>query len=363
MEKDISMVKSFDIKNPDDITPTWLNSVLKEAGVLCNSSVIKLTKQNIADEKAWLSNVIRLEPKYDTLCKDAPESFVLKMLASSKFRESSYELEAYRREINFYKNFAQNLPIRLPKLFYSQNDSSCNLMLMEDLSYLSPADQVIGMKYEQVLTALESLAKVHASYWDNQILAGLDWLPLTNNIDEDFADNWESFVELCGHFIDPVGLNIGEKLIPHMTWLKKEINSRPKTLTHDDMKADNLLFGDAGTDEAVVILDWQFAIQSMAAIDVARLIGGSQTPTQRSGKQFKALRFWYDSLLGQGVRNYSWDEAQRDFKLGALTCLTFPVHFHKGIVRAEGRALEYIISLYSRLFSHVVEIEADSVLP
>ena len=351
-------------KHPGEITPQWLTSVLKQSKVIGSSSVKSIKKDILAVGKSWLSTIVKVEVEYDSSEENSPNSFVLKLLSESRmFRDFSYELQAFDREIKFYNELANQIPIRLPKLIYSDNGYHCNIMLMEDLTYLTPGDQVIGMKQEQVLTTLESLAKVHSTYWESPILDTLEWMPFSNKIEEDYDENWDSFVELCSYFIDPEGMMIGGKLRPHISWLFEEIASRPKTLTHDDMKEDNLLFGEPGTDEAVVLLDWQFAIRSMGAIDVARLIGGSQTPAERSGRQFEALRRWYDKLLEEGVKNYSWEEAQRDFKLGALSCLTFPVHFHKGIVRAEGRALEYVIAMYSRLFSNVVEIEADSVLP
>jgi len=351
-------------KHPDDITPEWLTNALRKAGIIKNSSVKSIKKETMAEGKAWLSTIVKVGVEYDFPEKDVPSSYVIKLLSESRmFREFSYEIQAFKREINFYKELADTIPIRLPNLFYSDNGYHCNLMLMEDLSYLTPGDQVIGMNQEQVLTTLESLAIVHGAYWQNPSLDTLEWMPTTNNIESDYAENWDSFVELCAYFLDSEGLKIGEKLKAHVSWLFEEITSRPKTLTHDDMKEDNLLFGEPGTDEAVVILDWQFAIRSMGANDVARLIGGSELPSERKGRQFEALRHWYDKLLEQGVNNYSWDEAQRDFRLGALSCLSFPVHFHKGIVRAEGRALEYVIAMYSRLFSLAVEIDAESVLP
>ncbi|GJM14737.1 MAG: hypothetical protein DHS20C13_00640 [Thermodesulfobacteriota bacterium] len=351
-------------KHPDEITLEWLTYALREVGIITTSSVKSIEKETLAEGKAWLSTIVKLKVEYDFPDGNVPDSFVLKMLSESRmFREFSYELQAFDREIRFYKELADQVPIRLPKLHYSDNGDNCNLMLMEDLTYLTPGDQVVGMKHEQVLITLESLAKVHGAYWQNPILDTLGWIPTTNNIESDYSENWDSFVELCCYFIDPKGLIIGEKLRPHISWLFEQIDSRPKTLTHDDMKEDNLLFGKPGTDEAVILLDWQFSIRSMGAMDVARLIGGSELPSEREGRQFEALRHWYDRLLQEGVKDYSWTEAQRDFRLGALSCLTFPVHFHKGIVRAEGRALEYVIAMYSRLFSHVVEIEADSVLP
>jgi len=348
-------------QTPDEITPEWLNSVLKKSGILFDSNVLSLEKESLGEGRAWLSNILKLEVDYTQSSKYLPKSFILKMLSKSRFREADYELAAYQREINFYQQIAPKLTIRLPKLYYSESGANCNFMLMEDLSQLSAGDLITGMEHGFVLSTLEELAKVHAAYWSSSELDSLDWIPRTNNLDIDYIENWESFVALCGHFIDPEALKVGEKLKANITWLSSEIDSRPQTLIHDDIKADNLLYGEASIEKSVVILDWQFPIRSIGAIDVARLIGGSQTPPERNGRQFEVLRYWYDKLLEEGVPRYSWEEAQRDFRLGALYCLTFPVHFHKGVTRAEGRAFDYVKALYSRLFLFALEIDAESV--
>ena len=348
--------------HPDDITPDWLTHALRKAEVITKSRVSSLKKHDLAKQKAWLSSVVKIEVEYNFHEENAPDSYVLKMLSPSEFRKSSYELDAYEREIKFYREFSKSFPIKLPRLFYSEFGLESNLMLMEDLSYLEQGDQIAGINHQNVLKTLKSLAKVHGTYWGNSQLYRCDWIPSTNKIELDYAENWDSFVDLCGYFINSEGLKIGEKLAPRILWLFEEITSRPKTLVNDDMKADNLLFGGVDSEESVVIVDWQFAIRSLGAIDVARLIGGSLTPGDRNGKQLEMFRHWYNELLEQGVRDYSREEAENDLKLGALYCLIFPVHFHKGIVRAQGRALEYIKTLYSGIFSFAAEIEAESAL-
>lgn len=350
-------------RHPDEITPDWLTDVLKRAGLITNSIVVSINKEPIAQGKAWLSTIIRLEVEYDFPRDNAPSSFVVKLLSESRAsRDFSYELQAYEREINFYNEVADTIPLHLPKLFYSISGPDCNLLLMEDLSYMIPGDQIEGMTHEQVLITIESLAKVHATYWNKPLLDNFGWIPTTNNIETDYDENWNSFVELCGDFIDTEALRVGEKLRTHMHWLFEEICRRPKTLVHDDMKVDNLLFGAPGSDAAVVILDWQFVIKNMGIIDISRLIGGSVSPKVRKGQQLEWLNLWHRKLHEYGVQDYTLEEAERDFKLGALYCLAFPVHFHRGITRAQGRALEYIQTLYSGLFLFALEIDAASVM-
>ncbi|MEM7007972.1 MAG: oxidoreductase family protein [Thermodesulfobacteriota bacterium] len=348
-----------DPENIADVTIDWLSERLAESSLLSRSYITKFYIEDIAEGRAWLSSVVRVKLEYDSNPDELPYSFVIKLSQSKDNRSKEYEVEAYKREINFYEQIAPSLPMRLPKLYYSNHK---NLMILEDLSFLKPGDQLEGIDNEKKFITLEALAKLHAAYWNRNELNQYEWLPDTNNVEKDFDNNWDSFVDLCGYFIDPKALRIGEKLKGNTRWLIQEISKKPQTLAHDDMKLDNLLFGEPKTSEAVVILDWQFVIKSMGTIDVARFIGGGLNPDQRAGHQIEYLRFWYDKLVENGVSNYSWEDAQGDFQLAALYCLLFPVKFHKGISSAKGRALEYIQSLYSGLFLLAEEVDAGSML-
>jgi hypothetical protein len=101
----------------------------------------------------------------------------------------------------------------------------------------------------------------------------------------------------------------------------------------------------------------------MGAFDVARLIGGSELPKERKGHQFEVLRRWFDTLVREGVANYTWEEAVYDFRLGSLALLSYPVHFHVSFIGSKGRSIELAKVICRRVFSSAVEIDAESVLP
>src|SRR5207253_5419777 len=124
--------------------------------------------------------------------------------------------------------------------------------------------------------------------------------------------------------VGAAGRAVGERLLGGgAAWVEAEIERRPRTVVHSDLRADNLLFGTPGSDDAVLIVDWQIAIRSMGAFDVARLMGGSELPGERRGHQFEVLRAWHQALRESGVDDYAYDDAVRDFRLGALAALSF----------------------------------------
>jgi len=350
--------------HPDQVTAEWINSALNEGGFIKNSSVIDIKTEILGDSKGFLSSIVKVIIIYDKKEVSAPDSLVVKIEPESgPFREYGNELHAFQREILFYKEVAGNVPIRLPVIYFTVDEPPAFSIVMEDLSHYEPGDQVVGMNLNQIRTTVENVGKLQAEYWNNGALGKLNWMPSTNNIAFDYAIKWDSFVKHFGQFTDQKGLKVGEKLKNSVKWLENEVSKRPKTIVHSDLREDNLLFGSGGADEEVLILDWQLAIRSMGAFDVARLIGGSELPSERKGHQFEVLRCWYDTLIDCGVEAYSWEEAQYDFRLGALYCLCYPVHFHDGVIDAKGRKMELVEVLINRQFASAVELDAESILP
>ncbi len=221
----------------------------------------------------------------------------------------------------------------------------------------------MGMHQSQVIDTVVEIARLQAKYWNNKNLETLLWMPRRNNVSDNFAENWPSFVENYSHFLDGDAIKLGDKLSKNIEWKNDEIAKRPHTIVHADLREDNLLFAPQGYDEPVLILDWQLTIRNIGAADVARLMGGSEIPKERKGHQFEILKKWYDTLISEGVSNYSWDDAVYDFRLGSMSYLCYPVHFHKAALDATGRLKALLDVLYSRSFASAVDIDAISIFP
>lgn len=355
------------IKDPmhvEEITPEWIDHALKEGGFLKDACVKSIEKKVIGDAKGFLSSVVRVGIEYDSDEKTAPASVVVKIEPEEGgFKDFGDELNAFQREIRFYKDVASGLSIRLPKLYYAVDTPPAYSMVMEDLSYYTPGDQVVGMHERQVMTTVEEIARIQARYWNNEALEELDWMPDTNDMSRDYADKWESFVEHFGYCLSDEGRKLCGKLAQHIGWKDAQRLKRQKTIVHSDLREDNLLFPPEDSGDPILILDWQLAIKGIGAFDVARLLGGSELPVERKGHQLAVLKRWYDTLVACGVTNYSWEEALYDFRLAMLSYLCYPVHFHREIIDAQGRTKLLAEAIFTRSFETAVEIEAGSVLP
>lgn len=355
------------IKDPmhvDEITPRWLAHALREGGYLKEGSVKSIEKKILGEAKGFLSSVVQVKIDYDTPQKDAPSSVVVKIEPEEGgFKDFGDRLNAFQREILFYREVAPNLSIRLPKLYYSVDKPPAYCMVMEDLSYYIPGDQVVGMHEQQVMTTVEEIAGIQAQYWNNQALKELTWMPYTNNISEEYGDKWQSFIEHFGYCLNDKAKELCATLARSIDWKKDEISKRPKTIVHSDLREDNLLFPPKGEEGSILILDWQITIRGVGAFDVARLLGGSELVQERKGHEFEVLKRWHDNLLQRGVKDYTWEDAVYDFRLGMLSYLCYPVHFHPAVIGVEGRGKLLAEAIFTRSFASAVEIDAGSILP
>ncbi|MCH7519941.1 MAG: DUF1679 domain-containing protein [Candidatus Dadabacteria bacterium] len=348
----------------EEITPKWVTHALREGGVLKEASVKSIEKKILGEGKGFLSSVVQVKIEYDTDEKGAPASVVVKIEPEEgEFKHFGDEMNAFQREIRFYREIADTVPIRLPKLYYAVDQPPAYSMVMEDLSHFVPGDQVVGMHEQQVITTVEEIAKLQAKYWNNEELEKLSWMPEFNDVSSDYIEKWPSFVEHYGYYLDERGLELGEKIGRFLEWKKDKILKRQRTIVHFDLREDNLMFPPPGEEGSILILDWQLAIKNIGALDVFRLMGGSEIPKERKGHQFEILKRWYDTLIHEGISNYTWEDAVYDFRLGALSFLCNPVHFHTGIIGVGGRTQKLAEAIFTRSYASAVEIDAGSILP
>ncbi len=350
--------------HPEEITPEWITFALSEGGHIKECRAVSIDKKVLGEGVGLLSSVVRVGIEYDLIEQGAPESVVVKIEPEADWsKEFNEELSSFQREIRFYREVASNAPIQFPKFYYAVDEPPAYSLVLEDLSYYTPGDQLVGMHQSQVMDTVEVVAKLQAKYWNNNNLEKLAWMPRRNGVSNDFTEKWPLFLENFGHLLNKEAVELGDRLVKHVDWKNKEIEKRPLTVVHADLREDNLLFPPAGSGKPVLILDWQLTTRNIGAADVARIMGGSEIPKERKGHHFEVLRKWYDTLIKEGVADYTWDDAVYDFRLGTLSYLCFPVHFCKAGIGATGRLKELLDTVYNRAFSSAVDIDAGSVLP
>lgn len=346
----------------EDITPSWLDQVLRAADLLGTQRVVAARHTIIGAERGFLSQTIRVALDYDGSAGPAPRSLVVKIEpAAGTFRTAERGLKAFAREIRFYRDLAAPLSLRVPRIFYAATSEAGSALVMEDLSACVSVDQIDGLHQAQVIDTVAEIAKLHAAYWHRIGDPTLAWIP---DHDHFFAEGyevaWPDFARTYERRLGAAAVRLGERMARHRVALEERIAARPATVIHGDLRADNLLFAPDG----VVILDWQLITRSLAAIDVARLLGGSERAAERCGHQVEVFTAWHAALQRGGVGNYESSEAFTDFRLAVLYCLFVPVKgFHLVGPNPGGRTQRLLDAMVERFFASALELDAGALLP
>ncbi len=353
-------------QSTDEITAPWIDDVLRSAGMISSQRVVEIELRPIGESQGFLSSIAAVDISYDDATHGQPASVVVKLEpAQGVFRDTERKNRAFERETEFYRDVADRIDVRVPKLYHAENGPDGSVLVMEDLTHLRCGDQVRGMRHEEVIAAVRQIGRVHAAFWNNDRLDALHWLP-----DHDpfwfatYEQHWPDFASEYEVRLGPKGLSLGEGVLHHLEWLAEHLAERPSSLVHSDLRADNLLFGDPQSADAVVILDWQLATRSLAANDPTRLLGGSEPAGQRSGHHLEVFTAWHETLITHGVRGYALEEALEDFRLGALFNLVVPV-LAFGLTQGTNsiRTARLIDANVDRMYVSAIELDAESLLP
>lgn len=338
--------------------PAWIGEAL-------GTRVTRLEAQLLGEARGFQSTTWRLTLECDPP-GSAPASLILKSETANPDHNSfSRQNNAFGREVGVYTHCTPRLRDHRP-LIYACQESSPSWLLMEDLTQLRSGDQVIGLSDQDTLATIERMAAIHAGFWLDPDLQQHRWLPREGFW---FAD---PRADLSADFLATYGIRLGPEVCRLFQAVQEQSSAidaalaeRPWTLVHGDLRADNVMFASAPGDPAALILDWSWASRSLAAIDIAFLIGGSTPPVQRQGCHDALLQAWHGLLLKHGVKDYPLQEARRDLQLAALRCMTAGIVMHGFLLNpvTPVRAALFMDDAIQRHAAYAVEISAWEALP
>jgi hypothetical protein len=357
----------------EDISAPWMTEVLRSARILERATVREIDVHAIGEGIGFLSGRARVTIIYDQAEPGAPATVVVKLPSCIKagmdFAESTH---AYEREIRFYREVAPHTPIRVPRMFATimEPADSVFILVMEDLKGLTAGDQVIGMSRAEVLAAVRTIAPLHAQWWNGERLRALPWVPSVEQqlemlglTPEAIRKAWPMFLETFGESLPPGGRALGERIIHHLDSILAAFVKGTRTLVHFDYRADNLFIDDLTQKAPIAVVDWQLTMWGLGAYDVARLAGGSLSPTQRGGHHEEIVKCWHQGLMEGGVADYSSEDAWHDYRLSAIVAMLNPVLVHYMFKTGGGRGTALGAAMTDRFFSDLVECCAEAVVP
>ncbi len=384
----------------DDLTPEWLTAALREGGHLPDGgAVAAVEREALGEGEGFMGDIARLRPSYAEAGGEGPATMVAK-LPRLENRAVGELIGIYERESCFYEELSGDVPVRLPRLYYSDFDRvaaperqerlkalanhlpdwlipqvtrlalwAANrtkrryLLLLEDLGDAAPGDQLAGTDAAGCARVLTTIAQAHAALWESPALANRYWLI---TLADDSRVRQSMFKDMLGTFRERHEEALDEEFERTIAWVVRngrEVIERmhreaPETLVHGDLRLDNLAF----RGDEPVFFDWQGVRRGPCAYDVAWFLSGASddlTPEDEAD----LLRGYHAALEAGGVRGYPFEAFERHYRLGLLaTVQTLGLLAILDIGEGEERGGEMARAWVRRLRTRLAGIDLDRAL-
>ncbi len=315
-------------RSNDDLTAEWLTSILREEG----ASVEKLMVEDIGVGRGFVCQTVRLTPTYAGAGSEAPATLVAKVPTFLGFSEDLMPLLAtlVTAEPGWYRAEQPMFPGRAPRSFGSVYGSVTeHALLLEDLGGLREFTQVDGCSADEARLIVEHLGRAHAHWWETERLQGSDWLPSVEQGASQWEPytqaGWELFAERIVPRIDPAFAAIRERVAERYGDLLRKGAASASTLVHGDFRLENLMMGERGSEDELVILDWQLIGWGSGLRDLAYFVGQNLAPEVRQEAEGELVELYDATLVANGVGGYELSRCKGDYRRGLLLALSVPI--------------------------------------
>lgn len=345
------------IETPSDLTASWLAAVIG-TGPIADFSVERIGT-------GQMSECYRIRLDY-AQADGGPESVVLKVAATDPVsRQTGLALGLYEREVRFYGDIAPRLGGPIAPCYHAAVDTSTGVfdLLLGDAGPAVVGDEIAGATIEQARLGAVELGRLHGPLLGDVALAEAPWLnreaPLNQAM---ITPLYAGFVDRYGDQIAPEHRVVCERLVATFDgYLAQEAQaSGIQGLVHGDYRLDNMLFGTAGADRALTVVDWQTVSWGPALTDLSYFLGCA-LPTEDRRQHYDALLRAYHEALGPDAPLTLADVAdgvRRQSFFGVMMAIVSSM-----LVERTDRGDQMFMTMLRRHCDHVLDTDALATLP
>jgi Ecdysteroid kinase-like family len=330
----------------DDLTPEWFTSIL---GLTGNNHVKSVDLQPLGESYSVSGEIYRARLKYSDKQQDNPESVVLKIPQPRSLR-TTWLLDAYRYEVEFYRTLAPNVGIPVPRHIYSEIDpETCDYVLViEDFPDSTNVPDETGATKEQAYALLENMAKLHAKHWSSP-----EMLRRKIPTIEDSFDFLNALLAKCtpvllsrlGRYMQPEEMEVFRALPSGFRAAVEPLLATPRTLVHNDFAMKNILIRRGVDAHSFVLVDWANLRWGPGVRDLSFFIMTSVPPSIRSRGEEEFLRHYWRMLGSGGVSDYSFKQMMEDYRRSVIMDLGRMVSFG---------GQEFFSPMYESILRHLI---------
>lgn len=291
-------------RSPQALSIDWIATVL---GLDLQTSTMHLDP--IGQGRGMLGSLVRVTITDRRPAAPTTRTLVAKFSAArEEVLQSAKRGGTHRREIGFYQEFAGTCRARVPRCegAWYDEESAEFLLLLEDIPVDTSVDQLIGLDARRAALVLVQLAGLHADWWGSETLRGYPWLPhiasstRRTNLGTLASSGWPLLQQLLDNEapLSDAERRAGEVLPARISLALDRLDQLPQTLTHSDLRLDNLLFT---PDEEVVLVDWQGIGVAPPSWDLAYFLTQSLSTECRRANESALLAVYTESMQRNGV--------------------------------------------------------------
>lgn len=348
------------IERPGDLTAAWLATAIG-AGPIADFSVERIGTGQMSE-----CYRVRLSYADGAAVPGRPESVVLKVAATDPVsRQTGLALGLYEREVRFYGDIAPRLGGPIAPCYHAAVDTSTGAfhLLLGDAGPAVVGDEIAGATAEQAHLCVAELGRLHGPLLGNTALAEASWLNRESPLNQSMITAlYAGFIDRYGDQIAPEHRLVCERLVASFDgYLSQEAApDRIHGLMHGDYRLDNLLFGTAGADRPLTVVDWQTVSWGPALTDLSYFLGCALRTPDRREHYDALLRAYHEALapgaplslaaVAEGVRRQSF--------FGVMMAIVSSM-----LVERTERGDRMFMTMLQRHCDHVLDTDALATLP
>jgi hypothetical protein len=318
------------VTTEEQITPGWLTNILRRNGHLVQGGVIALDKECF---KTLFSLFYRLEAQYSN---DAIPALPSKMLLKLPLPDNEASLKMGKDEVFVYNTLtkAMNDPPVVPffDAVYSP-DSRRWQILMGDMSnsHFQP-ELPIPPSGRHCELCVETLAQFHAFWWEHPSL-GVEIGKLFDKeslaeLEEFVRKGLSAFIDVLGDRLSPNRRKACEETMEFLPtfWARRLTSIERNTLIHGDAHTWNFLHPKDTENGRAYLIDLATSNRIRPPTnDLAYMMALQWYPERRALMEESLLRRYHSALLSHGVKGYTWEDCQVDYRYSVMNHLFTPV--------------------------------------
>lgn len=324
---------NFDALIPSLINNTIFSTVNLIKSMIKDSLLFNISEIVIDDNKlkgGFIADVISLLIKEN----QNEHHCVLKYENSNQSSLSimAKQLDLYEREYYFYESISRHVPIKIPQFIaIVRNDENNNMgVLLENLLYPGSFKINLNLSNESIdvsLKIIDSMAKLHASFWNKDLLKIFPKLKKMNNaifqpfIKDFMSTKMEIFRAKWSTILSPQMLDKCDEIYVNFDKIQEYLSTGNLTFIHGDIKSPNIFYDSTANNEPYFI-DWQHCAIGKGTQDLIFFIIESFDITNLDMLYPLFKNYYYKKLVEYNVQNYTFEEYETDLKY-SLQCIPF----------------------------------------